>query len=44
MTEICRMNSIDPRGLPFKKRIVNFVSGLRSSIREPLVKKINEVC
>lgn len=43
-TEICRLNCIDPRGSPFKQRIVNFVLGLRSSIRDPLVKKINEVC
>lgn len=38
------MNSIDPRGLPFKQRIINMILGLRSSIRDPLVKKINEVC
>jgi hypothetical protein len=42
--EICRLNSIDPRGAPFKKRIVNYILGLRASIRDPLVKKINEVC
>lgn len=42
--EICRLNSIDPRGVPFKKRITNMILGLRSSIRDPLVKKINEVC
>lgn len=42
--EICRLNSFDPRGGPFKKRIINFILGLRSSIRDPLVKKINEVC
>lgn len=42
--EMCRLNSIDPRGAPFKKRIINMILGLRSSIRDPLVKKINEVC
>jgi hypothetical protein len=42
--EICRLNSIDQRGAPFKQRIVNYILGLRSSIRDPLIKKINEVC
>jgi hypothetical protein len=42
--EICRLNSIDSRGAPFKKRIINYILGLRPSIRDPLVKKINEVC
>eukprot|EP00347_Sterkiella_histriomuscorum_P001332 403372439 len=42
--EICRINSIDPRGQPFKQRIINFILGLRASLRDPLVKKINEVC
>ena len=42
--EVCRLNSIDPRGSPFKKRIISMIMGLGSSIRDPLVKKINEVC
>lgn len=42
--EICRLNCIDPMGAPFKQRIVNYMLGFRSSIRDPLVKKINEVC
>ena len=42
--EICRLNCIDPRGDPFKQRIVNYILGLRSNVRDPLVKKINEVC
>lgn len=41
--EVCRLNAVDPRGEPFKQRIINFILGLRSSIRDPLVKKINEV-
>ena len=35
---------MDPRGAPFKQRIVNYILGLRQSQRDPLVKKINEVC
>jgi len=42
--EICRLNYIDPRGQPFKLRIINFILGLRPSLRDPLVTKINEVC
>ena len=44
IVEICRMNHIDPRGQPFKQRIINFILGLRPSLRDPLVTKINEVC
>jgi len=41
---MCRVNLIDPRGGPFKQRIINFILGLRPSLRDPLVTKINEVC
>ena len=41
---MCRVNFIDPRGAPFKQRIINFILGLRPSLRDPLVTKINEVC
>ena len=44
IVEICRLNYIDPRGKPFKQRVINFILGLRSSLRDPLVTKINEVC
>jgi hypothetical protein len=44
IVEVCRLNSIDPRGEPFKQRIINYILGLRHSLRDPLVKKINEVC
>ena len=44
ITEICRLNHIDPRGAPFKQRIVNFILGLKISLRDPLLKKINEIC
>ena len=44
IVEICRLNYIDPRGFPFKQRIINFILGLRPSLRDPLVTKINEVC
>lgn len=44
ITEICRINCMDPRGSPFKQRIVNFILGLRANQREPLIGKINEVC
>jgi hypothetical protein len=42
--EICRVNSLDSRGGPFKQRIVNMIIMLRASIRDPLIQKINEVC
>lgn len=42
--EICRVNCIDPKGQPFKQRIINFILALRPSLRDPLVAKINEVC
>lgn len=35
---------MDPRGLPFKQRIVNYILGLRASQRDSLVQKINECC
>jgi hypothetical protein len=41
VVEICRINAVDPRGHPFKQRIINFVLGLRSGQRDPLIKKIN---
>lgn len=41
---MCRVNLIDPRGGPFKQRIINFILGLRPSLRDPLVTKINETC
>jgi hypothetical protein len=44
ITEICRVNSIDSRGGPFKQRIVNMIIMLRASIRDPLIQKINEAC
>ncbi len=44
IVEVCRLNHIDQRGAPFKQIIVNFILGLRNSIRDPLVKKINEIC
>lgn len=44
IVEVCRINCMDPRGAPFKQRIVNFILGLRSNQRDPLVVKINEVC
>ena len=44
IVEVCRLNYIDPRGAPFKQRIINYILGLRPSLRDPLVTKINEVC
>jgi hypothetical protein len=35
---------MDPRGLPFKQRIVNFILALRPNQRDPLISKINDVC
>lgn len=42
--EVCRINCMDPRGQPFKQRIVNYILGLRSSQRDFLVTKINDSC
>lgn len=44
LTEICRINCMDPRGTAFKQRIVNFILGMRVNQRDPLIVKINEVC
>ena len=44
VVEVCRINCMDPRGIPFKQRILNYILGLRSQQREPLVVKINEAC
>jgi len=44
IVEICRINTLDPRGQPFKQRIINLILMLRSSIRDPLIAKINEIC
>ena len=44
IVEVCRLNHIDPRGQPFKQRILSFILGLRQSLRAPLVTKINQVC
>jgi hypothetical protein len=44
IVEVCRINHIDPRGGPFKQRIINYILALRPSLRDPLVAKINEVC
>lgn len=44
IVEICRVNSLDQRGMPFKQRIINMILQLRASLRDPLVAKINEVC
>ena len=35
---------MDPRGAPFKTRVLNYILGLRPSQRDPLVLKINEAC
>ena len=35
---------MDPRGNPFKSRIVSFILGLRPGQWDPLIEKINEVC
>lgn len=31
IVEVCRINQMDPRGQPFKQRIVNFILGLRAN-------------
>ena len=43
IVEICRVNSLDQRGMPFKQRIINMILQLRASLRDSLVTKINEV-
>jgi hypothetical protein len=44
ITEICHLNKYDPSGEAFKSTIVKFINGLRSSIKDPLINKINSVC
>jgi hypothetical protein len=34
----------DPNGSSFKQKIVNYILGLKPSMRNPLIKKINSVC
>ena len=31
IVEVCRINCMDPRGMPFKQRIVNYIMALRPS-------------
>ena len=34
----------DPHGSAFKQKIVNYILGLKPSLRNPLIKKVNAVC
>lgn len=44
IVDIWKYNQKDPNGGPFKQRIVNYVLGLKPSLRNPLIKKVNQVC
>jgi hypothetical protein len=44
IVEICRMNKIDTHGASFKPEITKYILGLRPSIKEPLIKKVNTQC
>jgi hypothetical protein len=43
IVDLCRFNQKDPNGSPFKQKIVNYILGLKPSLRNPLIKKINQV-
>ena len=44
IVDLCRYNMKDPNGSSFKTKIVNYILGLKPSLRSPLIKKINAVC
>lgn len=43
IVNICKYNLKDPNGGSFKQKIVNYILGLKPSLRNPLIKKINNV-
>ena len=42
--DICRYNVKDPNGSAFKQKIVNYILGIKPSLRDPLITKVNQVC
>lgn len=44
LVDLCKYNSKDPNGSSFKQKIINYILGLKPSLRNPLIKKINSVC
>ena len=44
IVDIWKYNIKDPNGSSFKQKIVNYILGLKPSLRNPLIKKINSVC
>lgn len=44
IVDLWRYNTKDPNGNSFKQKIVNYILGLKPSLRNPLIKKINSVC
>lgn len=44
IVDLCKFNLKDPNGASFKPKIVSFILGLKPSLRDPLIKKINSVC
>ena len=43
IVDLWRYNLKDPNGNSFKQKIVNYILGLKPSLRNPLIKKINSV-
>ena len=43
IVDICRYNVKDPNGNSFKQKIVNYILGLKPSLRDPLITKVNSV-
>lgn len=39
--ELCKFNVSDENGSSYKQSIINFILGLRPSLRDPLITKIN---
>ena len=42
--DICRYNVKDPNGTAFKQKVVSYILGIKSSLRDPLITKVNQVC
>jgi ankyrin repeat protein len=44
IVDLCKYNMKDPNGGSFKQKIINYILGLKPSLRGPLITKINSVC
>jgi hypothetical protein len=43
IVSICKYNVKDPNGNSFKQKIINYILGLKTSLRDPLITKVNTV-